>query len=96
MFTRADGTVKRGRGRGRGGGPGSRGGRGGRGAAAAASNHVVGEGETGRPASGPGSRGGAITRKPRMKKADRLQMEQEKAAREKSTLLAAKPAAFPA
>lgn len=62
---RADGTVKRGRGRGRGG---------------------AGRGETsgrgrGRGGGGPGSRGGQTVRKPRVTKADRAMMEQEKAKR---------------
>ncbi|KIW10889.1 hypothetical protein PV08_10188 [Exophiala spinifera] len=81
---RADGTVKRGRGRGRGGGPGSRGGR-----AGAASDRPGGRG------GGPGSRGGGITRKPRITKAERAQMESEKAQREKIAPLVAKPAAYP-
>ncbi|KIX01065.1 uncharacterized protein Z518_10131 [Rhinocladiella mackenziei CBS 650.93] len=82
---RADGTIKRGRGRGRGGGPGSRGGRG----SAAASEGGAGRG------GGPGSRGGGITRKPRMTKADRLQLEKEKLAREKMAPIMAKPTAYP-
>ncbi|KAI1424225.1 hypothetical protein F5Y12DRAFT_467543 [Xylaria sp. FL1777] len=67
---RGDGLPKRGRG--------SRGGRGGnRGAAAGAGR--------GRGGGGPGSRGG-ITRKPRMTKADRAQMDREKAEREANLL----------
>ena len=92
---RADGTVKRGgRGRGRGGGPGSRGGRGARVAAAAAREAATPDGEA-RPAHGPGSRGGVIRGKPRVKKSDRAQLEQERAAREKSALLPAKPEPYP-
>ncbi|KIW69423.1 hypothetical protein PV04_05301 [Phialophora macrospora] len=83
---RADGTIKRGRGRGRGGGPGSRGGRGG----AAAS-----EGGT-RRGGGPGSRGGGTTRKPRITKDERAQMEKEKLQREKMASLIPKPSAYPA
>jgi len=64
-LSRADGTVRRGRGRGRGGTV--RGDASGR-----------GRGRGG----GPGSRGGSTVRKPRVTKADRAQMEQEKAARE--------------
>ncbi|KAI1186784.1 hypothetical protein F5B17DRAFT_402462 [Nemania serpens] len=68
---RGDGLPKRGRG--------SRGGRGGsRGAA-------TGTGR-GRGGGGPGSRGG-ITRKPRMTKADRAQMDREKAEREANASL---------
>jgi hypothetical protein len=92
--SRADGTVKRGRGgRGRGGGPGSRGGRGSRAAAAAAREAAMADPD--RPTHGPGSRGGAVTRKPRIRKADRAQMEQERAAREKTALLAARPTPIP-
>jgi len=71
---RGDGPPKRGRGRG------SRGGRvsSGRGAALAA-----GATRNGLPLSGPGSRGGSTTRKPRITKADRARMEQEKLDREK-------------
>ncbi|KAJ9655616.1 HIR complex subunit [Neophaeococcomyces mojaviensis] len=83
---RADGTAKRGRGRGRGGGPGSRGGRG----AAAASSSV---GEV--PSKGvSGSRGGGVTRKPRITKAERAQRELEKKQREQMAL-AAKPPTIP-
>ncbi|KAJ0109007.1 histone promoter control 2 [Diaporthe amygdali] len=57
------------RGRGRGGGPGSRGGRG------------RGEGGRGR-GGGPGSRGGTTTRKPRITKAEKQQLDREKAERE--------------
>ncbi|KAJ9611664.1 HIR complex subunit [Cladophialophora chaetospira] len=83
---RADGTIKRGRGRGRGGGPGSRGGR----AAAAAA-----EGGS-RRGGGPGSRGGGTTRKPRITKDERAQMEKEKLQREKMASLIPKPSAYPA
>ena len=62
---RADGTVKRGRGRGRGG---------------ATRGETSGRGR-GRGGGGPGSRGGQTVRKPRVTKADRAMMEQEKAKR---------------
>jgi hypothetical protein len=61
--SRADGTVRRGRGRGRGGT-----------VRGEASGRGRGRG------GGPGSRGGSTVRKPRVTKADRAQMEQEKAA----------------
>lgn len=71
---RADGTIKRGRGRGRGGR-----------SRAPASGHQVPlaaavpiSQETGLPLRGPGSRGGSTTRRPRVSKAARQQMEQEK------------------
>src|ERR1700761_3905400 len=83
---RADGTIKRGRGRGRGGGPGSRGGRGGA---------ATTEGGT-RRGGGPGSRGGGTTRKPRITKDERAQMEKEKLQREKMASLVPKPSAYPA
>ncbi|GAW13377.1 hypothetical protein ANO14919_027610 [Xylariales sp. No.14919] len=67
---RGDGLPKRGRG--------SRGGRGGSRGAAASTGR-------GRGGGGPGSRGG-ITRKPRMTKADRAQMDREKAEREANLL----------
>lgn len=63
----SEGPAKRGRGRG--GGPGSRGGRG------------RGEGGRGR-GGGPGSRGGTTTRKPRITKAEKQQLDREKAERE--------------
>lgn len=63
----SEGPVRRGRGRG--GGPGSRGGRG------------RGEGGRGR-GGGPGSRGGTTTRKPRITKAEKQQLDREKAERE--------------
>ncbi|KAL2752237.1 hypothetical protein ACRALDRAFT_1058977 [Sodiomyces alcalophilus JCM 7366] len=71
-----DGPPKRGRG--------SRGGRGGRGGAARGG----GEGGTGRgggPGSrgGRGSRGGAVSRKPKVSKAEKEQLEREKAERQK-------------
>jgi hypothetical protein len=79
----ADGTAKRGRGRGRGGA-------------------TRGEGSTrgaraGAAAGARGARGGATTtRKPRVTKADRAQMEQEKLEREKkAAALATKPAGTP-
>lgn len=40
-------------------------------------------GREGLPLSGPGSRGGSTTRKPRITKADRARMEQEKLERER-------------
>ncbi|EKD15078.1 histone promoter control 2 [Drepanopeziza brunnea f. sp. 'multigermtubi' MB_m1] len=71
---------KRGRGRG------SRGGRAAGGARGAAANKLLGSiplGHNGLPIHGPGSRGGSTTRKPRITKADRARMEQEKLDREK-------------
>jgi hypothetical protein len=76
--SRADGTVRRGRGRGRGGT--TRGETSGR-----------GRGRGG----GPGSRGGQTVRKPRVTKADRAAMEQEKIAREKMGEAIAKQPATP-
>jgi hypothetical protein len=81
---RADGAPKRGRGRGSRGGARSTGTRGGSTLASAA-------GREGRPASGPGSRGGSTTRKPRITKADRARMEQEKLDREKMGSMATMP-----
>lgn len=74
---KADGTAKRGRGRG------SRGG-----AARGATTRGGGtsantSGRNSLPTSGPGSRGGIGARKPRVTKADRARMEQEKIEREK-------------
>lgn len=66
-MSHSEGPAKRGRGRG--GGPGSRGGRG------------RGEGGRGR-GGGPGSRGGTTTRKPRITKAEKQQLDREKAERE--------------
>ncbi|PVI07720.1 histone promoter control 2 [Periconia macrospinosa] len=66
MYSRADGTTKRGRGRGRGG-------------ATRGETSGRGRGRGG----GPGSRGGTTVRKPRVTKADRALMEQEKHEREK-------------
>jgi hypothetical protein len=43
---------------------------------------------------GPGSRGSNVTRKPRITKADRAKMDQEKAEREKMGALAAKPSGY--
>lgn len=78
---KADGTAKRGRGRGsRGGatrGSATRGG--------ATSGNTSGRNNL--PSSGPGSRGGIGTRKPRVTKADRARMEQEKIEREKIGLV---------
>ncbi|KAI9885224.1 MAG: hypothetical protein M1823_002963 [Watsoniomyces obsoletus] len=81
---RADGTIRRPRGRGRG----SRGGGGGGATRGAAGNG----GNT--PTSGPGSRGGTTVRKPRITKADRARMEQEKQDRERMATLAAKPSTY--
>lgn len=83
---RADGAPKRGRGRGsRGGTSRSASGRGG----------AVGiNARTGLPLSGPGSRGGSTTRKPRITKADRARMEQEKREREKMGSMASMPAGY--
>jgi hypothetical protein len=76
----ADGAPKRGRGRGSRGGARATGGRGGANA-----------GRNGLPLSGPGSRGGSTTRKPRITKADRARMEQEKLEREKMGSMASMP-----
>ncbi|PBP19717.1 HPC2-domain-containing protein [Diplocarpon rosae] len=79
---------KRGRGRG------SRGGRvagAGRGRADALRDGAVPVGRNGLPAHGPGSRGGTTTRKPRITKADRARMEQEKLEREKMGSMATMP-----
>ncbi len=78
-FSRADGTVKRGRGRGR--GATVRGTTMARGGAAAGTSAAT--------------RGSAATRKPRVTKAARMLMEQEKIDREKMALLAAKPSTYP-
>ncbi|KAI9680794.1 MAG: hypothetical protein M1817_004234 [Caeruleum heppii] len=67
---RPEATSTRGRGRGRGRGGRTRG-------------TTSGRGGTSLPASGPGSRGGKIVRKPRITNADRANMEQEKADRER-------------
>ncbi|TVY31703.1 Histone promoter control protein [Lachnellula subtilissima] len=94
---RPDGLPKRGRG--------SRGGRGGargvgsRGGAAAAAAHAIQASaninpRTGLPLSGPGSRGGSTTRKPRITKADRERMLQEKLEREKMGTMATMPAGY--
>jgi hypothetical protein len=74
--SRADGTVRRGRGRGRGG-------------TVRGETSGRGRGRGG----GPGSRGGTTVRKPRVTKADRAQMEQEKQARESlaATMAAKQP-----
>ncbi len=88
IFGRADGAPKRGRGRGsRGGSSRSSGGRGG----AAAQAGTTGLRPNGLPISGPGSRGGSTTRKPRITKADRARMEQEKLDREKLGSMAQMP-----
>lgn len=90
---RAEGTTKRGRGRGRGGGPGSRGGRGA--ATTTAANAIpIGSGETSTRGGTATSRGGGVTRKPRITKAERAQRELEKKQREQMAL-AAKPAVTP-
>ncbi|MCJ1285733.1 hypothetical protein MMC26_005074 [Xylographa opegraphella] len=86
---RADGTPKVGRGRGRGrGGRGSRGGRGG------ANHDRAIEGTAGDSGAGPKTRGTGVTRKPRVKKADRAMREAEKADREKMAVLVAKPPGY--
>ncbi|KAF2702673.1 HPC2-domain-containing protein [Pleomassaria siparia CBS 279.74] len=84
---RADGSVKRGRGRGRGGTV--------RGEASARGR---GRGGGGGGGGGPGSRGGSTVRKPRVTKADRAMMEQEKHEREKmaATMTMKQQAAVPA
>ncbi|KAF1920416.1 hypothetical protein BDU57DRAFT_14526 [Ampelomyces quisqualis] len=64
---RADGTVRRGRGRGRGG---------------TARGDATGKGRGRGGGGGAGSRGGSTVRKPRVTKADRALMEQEKKERE--------------
>ncbi|KAK6582665.1 hypothetical protein PZA11_005073 [Diplocarpon coronariae] len=79
---------KRGRGRG------SRGGRAagaGRGRADVLRDGAAPLGRNGLPAHGPGSRGGNTTRKPRITKADRARMEQEKLEREKMGTMATMP-----
>ncbi|KAL2072252.1 hypothetical protein VTL71DRAFT_11595 [Oculimacula yallundae] len=87
LETRGDGAPKRGRGRG------SRGGRvSGRGAALL--NGSVPVRPNGLPAHGPGSRGGLTTRKPRITKADRARMEQEKLEREKMGNMASMPGGY--
>jgi hypothetical protein len=74
----ADGAPKRGRGRGsRGGSSRASGGRGGNAGAGS---------RAGAPLTGPGSRGGSTTRKPRITKADRQRMEAEKREREQMAL----------
>lgn len=78
----SDVPSKRGRGGRRGGGPGSRGGRGGA------------EGGRGR-GGGPGSRGGTTTRKPRITKLEKQQMDREKAEREKLAQTVASKATTP-
>lgn len=78
---RADGTVKRGRGRGRGG--------------TTRGDTASGRGRGGGRGGGPGSRGGTTVRKPRITKAERAMMEQEKTERERLGALAAKPVQYP-
>ncbi|KAF2144453.1 uncharacterized protein K452DRAFT_316448 [Aplosporella prunicola CBS 121167] len=74
---RADGTVRRGRGRGRGG---------------TSRGEASGRGNRGGGGGGGRARGGNTVRKPRVTKADRAMMEQEKLEREKmAQTLAAKP-----
>jgi hypothetical protein len=75
---RADGTVRRGRGRGRGG---------------AIRGEASGRGRGRGRGGGVGSRGGSTVRKPRVTKADRAMMEQEKLEREKmaQTIAAKQP-----
>ncbi|KAF4622791.1 hypothetical protein G7Y89_g14234 [Cudoniella acicularis] len=83
---RADGAPKRGRGRGS---------RGGATRGASTRGGAVGiNARTGLPLSGPGSRGGSTTRKPRITKADRQRMEQEKLDREKMGSMASMPAGY--
>ncbi|POS84320.1 hypothetical protein EPUL_005545 [Erysiphe pulchra] len=79
--TKADGTAKRGRGRG------SRGGATRGSATRGSASSVNTSGRNNLPSSGPGSRGGIGTRKPRVTKADRARMEQEKIEREKIGLV---------
>lgn len=89
LDTRGDGAPKRARGRGGRGGTtraaGTRGGRGG---------SEAGTGRGGIPLTGPGSRGGSTTRKPRITKADRARMEQEKLDREKMGTMASMPGGY--
>lgn len=66
-------------------------GRGGRGRGVSRGTTSTRGGSTG---GGPGSRGGNVTRKPRITKADREKMSQEKAEREKMGALAAKPSGY--
>merc|ERR1711964_404599 len=89
LETRADGAPTRGRGRG------SRGGRisGGRGATLLLNGNIPVR-PNGLPAHGPGSRGGSTTRKPRITKADRARMEQEKLEREKMGSMASMPGGY--
>ncbi|CZS92596.1 hypothetical protein WAI453_006664 [Rhynchosporium graminicola] len=88
LETRGDGAPKRGRGRG------SRGGRGlSRGASLLAGQQIPVR-PNGLPAHGPGSRGGLTTRKPRITKADRARMEQEKLEREKMGNMASMPGGY--
>ena len=95
---RADGTTKRGRGRGR--GAGSRGGAGASGAnsgaaGAGSGTEGAGSGTGGGRGRGGRGRGGATVRKPRVTKAERALMEQEKLNREKmAASLATKPAQY--
>lgn len=96
--SRPDGLPKRGRGS-RGGRGGTRGGaagsRGGAAATTLVNQHLANiNPRTGLPLSGPGSRGGSTTRKPRITKADRQRMEQEKLEREKMGSMASMPAGY--
>ena len=75
--------------RGRGGGRGRGRGRG-------ASTAAGATGEEGGRGIGTSSRGGGTTRKPRVTKAGRAVLNQEKQEREKMALLAAKPSGYPA
>ncbi|CZR57452.1 related to HPC2 Cell cycle regulatory protein [Phialocephala subalpina] len=85
LESRGDGPPKRGRGRGSRGGSSRSSGRGGITATQEAKLRQ------GLPLSGPGSRGGSTTRKPRITKADRARMEQEKLEREKMGSMASMP-----
>ncbi|KUJ10647.1 HPC2-domain-containing protein [Mollisia scopiformis] len=88
LESRGDGPPKRGRGRGSRGGSSRSSGRGGTTAAQEA------RARQGLPLSGPGSRGGSTTRKPRITKADRARMEQEKLDREKMGSMASMPSNY--
>ncbi|KAI9797859.1 MAG: hypothetical protein M1833_005059 [Piccolia ochrophora] len=90
---RADGTVpKRGRGRGRGSRGGST-----RGSDTGRGGSALGSTTSTRGAASAGvtsTRGSTIVRKPRIRKADRARMEQEKLERERMATLAAKPSTY--
>jgi hypothetical protein len=66
----------------------------GRGSGRGRGGRPPGSGRGGATVGGPGSRGGATTRKPRITKADRARRDQEKAEREKMGALAARPASY--